>query len=47
MVYNLNAGSYRAKPLKRTYIEKYGKKEKRPLGIPTMGADRVVVEKFL
>src|SRR5665811_1544482 len=27
---------YKAKPLKRIYIEKYGKKEKRPLGIPTM-----------
>lgn len=27
---------YKSKPLKRIYIEKYGKKEKRPLGIPTM-----------
>jgi len=27
---------YKAKPLKRVYIEKKGKKEKRPLGIPTM-----------
>jgi len=27
---------YKAKPLKRIYIEKYGKKEKRPLGIPTI-----------
>ena len=27
---------YRAKPLKRVYIEKKGKKKKRPLGIPTM-----------
>ena len=35
-VYNLTAHSYKAKPLKRTYIEKYGRKEKRPLGIPTM-----------
>lgn len=35
-VYNLTTSSYKAKPLKRTYIEKYGKKEKRPLGIPTM-----------
>lgn len=35
-VYNLTADSYRARPLMRTYIEKYGKKEKRPLGIPTM-----------
>lgn len=33
--------SYKAKPLRRTYIEKYGKKEKRPLGIPTM-ADRAM-----
>lgn len=30
-VYNLTTSSYKAKPLKRTYIEKYGKKEKRPL----------------
>jgi len=27
---------YRTKPLKRVYIEKKGKKKKRPLGIPTM-----------
>ena len=27
---------YVAKPLKRVYIEKYGSKKKRPLGIPTM-----------
>lgn len=27
---------YRAKPLRRVYIEKKGKKKKRPLGIPTM-----------
>lgn len=40
-VHNLMAHSYRAKPLKRTYIVKYGKKEKRPLGIPTM-ADRAM-----
>lgn len=33
---NLNPVTYHAKPLKRVYIEKYGKKEKRPLGIPTM-----------
>ena len=32
----LNTLTYHAKPLKRVYIEKYGKKEKRPLGIPTM-----------
>jgi len=34
---NLIAGKYKAKPLKRTYIEKPGKREKRPLSIPTMG----------
>lgn len=28
--------TYHARPLRRVYIEKYGKKEKRPLGIPTM-----------
>ncbi len=27
---------YKAKPLRRVYIEKYGSKKKRPLGIPTM-----------
>ncbi|WP_080943730.1 group II intron reverse transcriptase/maturase [Methanosarcina barkeri] len=27
---------YKAKPLKRVHIEKYGKSKKRPLGIPTM-----------
>ena len=27
-VYNLTTSSYKAKPLKRTYIEKYGKKRK-------------------
>lgn len=40
-VYKLETCSYKAKPLKRTYIEKYGKKEKRPLGIPTM-SDRAM-----
>ena len=33
---NLTDRQYKSKPLKRIYIEKYGKKEKRPLGIPTM-----------
>ena len=32
----LNTLKYHAQPLRRVYIEKYGKKEKRPLGIPTM-----------
>jgi RNA-directed DNA polymerase len=32
---------YKAKPLKRVYIEKHGKSKKRPLGIPTM-YDRAV-----
>lgn len=35
-MYELDTHTYHAKPLKRVYIEKYGKKEKRPLGIPTM-----------
>ena len=35
-IYDLNTLCYHAQPLKRVYIEKYGKKEKRPLGIPTM-----------
>ena len=33
---NLECQTYHAKPLRRVYIEKFGKKEKRPLGIPTM-----------
>ena len=32
----LNSPHYKAKPLRRAYIEKKGKKQKRPLGIPTM-----------
>lgn len=32
----LDCKTYHASPLRRIYIEKYGKKEKRPLGIPTM-----------
>ena len=35
-VSQLSNKGYKALPLKRVYIEKYGKKEKRPLGIPTM-----------
>jgi RNA-directed DNA polymerase len=33
---SLNRRGYKASPLKRIYIEKKGKKKKRPLGIPTM-----------
>jgi len=36
-VRKLNYKTYHASPLRRVYIEKYGKKKKRPLGIPTMG----------
>ena len=32
----LSDKKYKAKPLRRVYIEKYGKTEKRPLSIPTM-----------
>jgi len=35
-VLSLTDRHYRAKPLKRVYIEKKGKNKKRPLGIPTM-----------
>ena len=35
-ILSLECQTYHAKPLKRVYIEKFGKKEKRPLGIPTM-----------
>ena len=40
-VFALDVQTYHAKPLKRIYIEKFGKKEKRPLGIPTM-SDRAM-----
>ena len=33
---SLKSKDYKASPLRRTYIEKKGKKKKRPLGIPTM-----------
>ncbi len=33
---SLTDRKYVAKPLKRVYVEKYGSKKKRPLGIPTM-----------
>ena len=33
---NLQTKGFTASPLRRIYIEKFGKKEKRPLGIPTM-----------
>jgi RNA-directed DNA polymerase len=33
---SLTDKKYVAKPLKRVYIEKYGSKKKRPLGIPTI-----------
>jgi len=32
----LSDKKYKAKPLRRVYIKKYGKKEKRPISIPTM-----------
>lgn len=35
-VLSLNDRHYRAKPLRRVFIDKVGKKEKRPLGIPTI-----------
>jgi RNA-directed DNA polymerase len=38
---DLKSGKYRPKPVKRTWIEKPGRKERRPLGVPTV-KDRVV-----
>jgi len=35
-VRNLDIQTYHARPLRRVYIEKFGKKEKRRLGIPTV-----------
>jgi RNA-directed DNA polymerase len=35
-VLKLSDKKYKAKPLKRVFIDKYGKDKKRPLGIPTM-----------
>lgn len=40
-VQSLDIKTYHARPLRRIYIEKFGKKEKRPLGIPTM-SDRAM-----
>jgi RNA-directed DNA polymerase len=37
----LQTGSYRPRPIRRTYIDKPGSREKRPLGIPTV-RDRIV-----
>lgn len=37
----LRSGAYKPQPVKRTYIPKFGSREKRPLGIPTI-IDRIV-----
>ena len=43
----LDCRTYHAKPLRRVYIEEFGKKEKRPLGIPTMGDRAMQALQFL
>ncbi|WP_240378169.1 group II intron reverse transcriptase/maturase [Bacillus piscicola] len=45
-VHSLNKSKHTCKPLKRVYIEKYGKKEKRPLSIPTL-LDRAMQALYL
>ena len=45
-IYDLDIKGYFPRPLKRVYIEKFGKKEKRPLSIPTM-KDRAMQALFL
>ncbi len=45
-VLGLSDKNYKAKPLRRVFIEKYGKREKRPLGIPTM-KDRAMQALYL
>lgn len=45
-IYQLDSKKYKCKPLKRVYIEKYGKSEKRPLSIPTM-VDRAMQALYL
>lgn len=45
-LYLITTKQYKCKPLKRVYIEKYGKNEKRPLGIPTI-MDRAMQALYL
>jgi len=45
-VHELGNRNYKSKPLKRVYIEKYGKSEKRPLSIPAM-SDRAMQVLYL
>lgn len=45
-IFILESKRYRASPLKRVYIEKYGKTEKRPLSIPTI-KDRAMQALYL